>query len=122
MRTRRAVTVSLVLVAVGTGTGCGDDEQPTSSGAGEDSVVLTFTKDGLTAQTPLRIESGARIGLSIRSLDGRPHGLTVENAPRRPRVVVLPGKTNTIDLGVLPDGRYRLAPDGAQDPLTLVVG
>jgi hypothetical protein len=126
--------LSAAVALLGGAAGCGEDGRPSGRAtttaaqpgdfrSGTSTLLLvTFTRDGVTPDDPLRARSGATISLTVTSGDGRPHGLTVENAPRRPRAVVRPGGSTTIDLGVLPDGRYRLAPDGAEDPLTLVVG
>ncbi len=91
-------------------------------------MKLAFGSDGLAIIAPptatpdtVRFAAGADITLTVASTDARPHGLTVEGAPQRVRVVLRPGEEKSVVLRGLPTGTYLLAPDGAADPLKLVV-
>lgn len=117
MPVRRRTALALGCLALLAGApGCGDDGP-----AGPTELPLRFDASGLVADAPLRLRSGEEAVLEVTVEDGRPHGLTVEGAPRRLRLVVLPGETKALELGALPAGTYRVAPDGAQPPLPLVV-
>jgi len=134
---RRPSTVLLsVLVAAILAAGCSDAatvEEPGSATASHPTgaagdftpgsaslVLLSFGETGLEAGD-LRVPAGSEVVLVVASKDGRPHGLTVEGLPGPPRAVVTPGATRELPLGVVKAGRYRLAPDGAAEPLILVV-
>ncbi|PTL58846.1 hypothetical protein C7Y72_03855 [Paraconexibacter algicola] len=98
-------------------TGCGDDE-PVPAGT---TVDVVFAADGLQV-TPTTVPSGEDVTLRVSAQDGRPHGVTLDGAPTTVRIVVKPGETRQTPAGELPDGTYRVAPDGATEPVPVTVG
>jgi hypothetical protein len=114
--TRRPTLVIFVLAALAL-PACGDDD---TAPAGT-TVDVVFGADGMTV-TPTTVPSGADVTLAVASQDGRPHGVTLDGAPTPVRVVVKPGETQRTAAGELPDGTYRVAPDGATEPVPITVG
>jgi hypothetical protein len=106
--------VALALTACG-----GDDGDDAAPPATEIQVV--FGAEGM-AVTPTTVPSGHEVSLSVSAQDGRPHGVTLVGAPTQTRVVVKPGETRKTPAGALPDGTYRVAPDGATEPVPVTVG
>lgn len=113
---QRHVVVLLLLAALAL-PACGDDD----TGTAGTTVDVVFGADGMTV-SPTSVDSGTDVTLGVSSQDGRPHGVTLDGAPTPVRVVVLPGETKRTAAGELPDGTYRVAPDGATEPVPLVVG
>ncbi|WP_372789781.1 hypothetical protein [Paraconexibacter sp.] len=119
-----SLVLSLSVIALALGA-CGDDAPATPDA----DASLVFSTSGLAVAEPasaatsgtLRFPAGTDLTITVASQDGRPHGLTLEGAPRRARVVLRPGERKPLKLGVLAAGTYRLAPDGAGDPVPLVI-
>lgn len=113
---RRAAPLLLAVLTLALAA-CGDDE----TGPSGTTVDVVFGADGMTV-TPTAVPGGADVTLRVAAQDGRPHGVTLDGAPTPTRVVVKPGETKQTAAGELPDGTYRVAPDGATEPVTLTVG
>lgn len=127
MRTR-SLAIPLILTAalLAGGAGCGDGESSgttsTEGSAPIPSAVFTFGEAGLApAVARVRIDRGRLVDLTIVSADGRPHGVVVEAGGTRVRVVVSPGATARRRLRNVTRGRYRVEPDGAADPVLMIV-
>ena len=136
--------LAVCLLAAGLGAaGCGDDggggtaagtapaaptAAPTATTPAPDparpvpTAAFTFGPDGLTPALA-RVTLGAErvVALTLTATDGRPHAAVVTVGGRRSRLVLMPGRSaGTLLRGVRP-GRYRVVPDGAAAPVTLVV-
>lgn len=114
---RQRHSVLLLLLAALALPACGSDDD----GPAGTTVDVVFGADGMTV-TPTTVDSGADVTLSVSSQDGRPHGVTLDGSPTPVRVVVIPGETKSAAAGELPDGTYRVAPDGATEPVPVTVG
>lgn len=130
---RHTLAIALAAAAL-VGAGCGGDGGSSSSGVASapartpdpaeqvPTVTFRFEDDGLSPQVG-RVTVGPEhvVDLAIVSADGRPHGVVVTAGGRRTRLVVNPGQTAGKLLQGMGPGRYRVVPDGATAPVTLVV-
>jgi hypothetical protein len=131
MRTGTSLITAVVTGVLAAGAaGCGGGDGPASGGSTPTgaaqpapSVTLTFGPEGLTPAVPrVTGDASGRLDLTLVSGDGRPHAAAITVAGRRTRIVVIPGAPQRRLLtGVVP-GRYRVVPDGAAEPATVLVG
>lgn len=118
------VAVSGLLAGCGSSGGTRDRTAGTTPGAPPVPVVtFTFGPRGITPD-PARVTANAagQLDLALVSADGRPHAAAITVAGRRTRIVVFPGAAQRRRLSSVRPGRYRLVPDGAADPVPLLVG
>jgi hypothetical protein len=127
MRTGAPLTTAVVtgLLAAGAA-GCGGGQStstPVPAAQLVPSVTLTFGPAGLTpAVAHVTGDASGRLDLALVSADGRPHGASVTVGSRRTRIVVIPGAIQRRRLSGVVPGRYRVVPDGATEPATVLVG
>jgi hypothetical protein len=116
--------VTGLLAAGAAGCGGGDTASaPAPAAQLVPSVTLTFGPAGLTpAVARVTGDASGRLDLALVSADGRPHAASVTVAGRRTRIVVIPGGTQRRLLSGVVPGRYRVVPDGATEPATVLVG
>lgn len=112
---------SLLSVSALLAAGCGEKARTSPRPApAPPTATLTFT-GGSLLPARLTLPAGPDAELTIVSADGRPHGVVVTVGSSRRRIVVLPGQRGTLELhGLRPGHRYRVVPDGATEPATLV--
>lgn len=85
-------------------------------------VSFTFGTGGISPDPArVRADASGRLELALVSGDGLPHAAAITVAGRRTRIVVPPGGTQRRLLSGVRPGRYRLVPDGAAEPVPLIV-
>jgi hypothetical protein len=83
---------------------------------------LTFVAHGLLPARQ-KLPASAIADVVISSADGRPHGVVVHDGGPDRHVLIDAGAQVTIRLTGLVKGRhYKVVPDGATEPATLIVG
>jgi hypothetical protein len=137
----RPIAALLAGVVLATGAaGCGSDNKtsatttaaatpPAPAGPGgklpiPDSPTATFVFDAGALKPPtLRIPRTTSARLVLISADGRPHAAAITVGGKRQRLVIGPSGRGELQLqGLKPGHSYHVVPDGATDPVTLLVG